>query len=132
MATYYVEGTRQAKAWEAVLMTLGEKQQQFTHAIAKLICYAYDNFDVRLTLGDAYRDSRLHGKFGEGKGYGSRNSVHKLRLAVDLNLFVDGEYIVDSGHPVWRKMHDTWNTLGGAPAIEGDMNHFSYEHQGHR
>ncbi len=113
-------------------MSLGNEQRLFTHAIARLICFAYDELNVELTLGDAYRDPRVHGTSGEKKGYGSKNSVHKKRLAVDLNLFVGGEYITDSSHPVWGKLHITWEHLGGANAIAGDANHFSFEWEGFR
>lgn len=111
--------------------TLGQKQRRFTRAIGMLICHAYD-LGYELTVGDAYRDPRLHGNHGEKKGYGSANSVHKLRLAVDLNLFVGGEYITNSDHPAWDKLHKYWKGLGGADMVPNDANHFSFEHGGFR
>jgi len=41
-----------------------------------------------VTLGDAYRDPRCP--------YGSKSSRHKVRLAIDLNLFRDGVYLSDT------------------------------------
>lgn len=41
-------------------MTLGEKQRLFTRMVGLLIEYAYQN-GYELTLGDAYRDPRVHG-----------------------------------------------------------------------
>lgn len=111
--------------------TLGQKQRRFTRAVGMLICHAYD-LGYELTVGDAYRDPRLHGNHGEKKGYGSANSVHKLRLAADLNLFVGGEYITNSDHPAWDKLHKYWKGLGGADMVPNDANHFSFEHGGFR
>lgn len=113
-------------------MGLGEQQRKFTYAIATLIRFAYDELGVELTLGDAYRDPRVHGERGEKKGYGSASSNHKNRLALDLNLFVNEEYIKSSAHIVWKKLHIVWEQLGGAPAITNDANHFSFEWEGHR
>tara|TARA_R110000782_G_scaffold153599_1_gene246050 strand:+ start:68 stop:406 length:339 start_codon:yes stop_codon:yes gene_type:complete len=107
-------------------MSLGEKQRRFTLMIGKLIIFAYDN-GYELTCGDFYRDPRVHGNHGEKQGYGSSKSVHKLRLAGDLNLFVKGEYITISTHPAWTVLHDYWRSLGGADAVPNDANHFSME-----
>jgi hypothetical protein len=84
-----------------------------------------------VTLGDAFRDPRVHGKLGEKVGYGHRNSGHKNKLALDLNLFKDGKYLADteSHRPLgewWEKQHELarW---GGRFA---DGNHYSFEHEG--
>ena len=73
-------------------MTLGEKQRAFTRMIGLLIERA-DQLGFELTFGDAYRDPRLHGAAGVKAGYGAASSNHKLRLAVDFNLFRDGEFL---------------------------------------
>lgn len=112
-------------------MSLSKKQRRFTLAVGKLIDYAYDR-GYELTFGDAMRDPRVHGDFGEPGGYGSKRSVHKLRLAVDFNLFVEGKYIRSSVHSAWSDLHDYWESLGGAERIKGDENHFSFEHWGSR
>lgn len=49
-----------------------------------------------VTLGDAYRDPRLHGEIGVKLGYGHPRSAHKNRLAIDLNLFKGGEFLSSS------------------------------------
>lgn len=112
-------------------MTLGQTQRAFTRMIADLIQYAYEQ-GYELTLGDAYRDPRVHGKLGEKKSYSSANSNHKNRLAIDFNLFVGGKYIQDSSHAAWFDLHDYWEVLGGAAMIKDDANHFSMEWQGRR
>ena len=110
-------------------MSLRKKQSEFTYAIAKLIMFAYDELGVELTFGDAHRDSRVHGEYGEKLSYSSALSNHKLRLAVDLNLFVCGNYIVGH-HDMWDKLHEYWESIGGSSIINGDENHFSFEHKG--
>jgi len=67
-------------------VTLGQKQRKFVRMVADLIIWAYDN-GYELTFGDAYRDPRLHGQMGWKVGYGAASSCHKIRLAIDLNLF---------------------------------------------
>ena len=66
--------------------SLGAKQRRFSYQIAKLIVWAYDELGVELTMGDAFRDPRIHGAFGTKKGYGRRSSCHKLKLAQDQAL----------------------------------------------
>jgi len=51
--------------------------------VAKLIEHAY-SLGYTITLGDAYRDPRLHGALGVRMGYGNAKSCHKLRLALTL------------------------------------------------
>ena len=111
-------------------MSLGNKQRKFTLMISKLINFAYDN-GYELTFGDAYRDPRLHGGLGEKLGYGHRNSCHKIRLAVDFNLFKDGAYLTsDSDH---RPLGEYWESIGGSWGGRfNDGNHYSLEHDGIR
>jgi hypothetical protein len=109
-------------------VTLGQKQRKFVRMIADLIVWAYDN-GYELTFGDAYRDPRLHGQMGWKVGYGAASSCHKIRLAVDFNLFKDGVFLesTEAHQPLgeqWEKMGGTW---GGR---FNDGNHYSLEHEG--
>jgi len=75
-------------------MTLSEKQQQFTRMIGTLIVWAESN-GYGLTFGEAYRtpeQARLNAQSGKGIA----NSLHTQRLAVDFNLFINGQYQADS------------------------------------
>lgn len=112
-------------------MKLGNKQRAFPRMIADLIQFAYEQ-GYELTFGDAFRDKRVHGEFGEKKSYSSSKSAHKLKLAVDFNLFVSGEYIQSSEHYAWDALHEYWGSIGGAERIHNDANHFSLEHEGVR
>lgn len=105
-----------------------KKQQQFALAIAGLIIHA-NEIGLPVTVGDAYRDPRLHGAMGIAKGYGSKNSCHKMRLAVDLNIVADGKLAAPEAY---APLHDYWDKVGGSKRIADDMNHFSFEHTGFR
>lgn len=109
-------------------MTLLQKQQEFVLMISQLIQFAYQN-DYRLTFGDAYRDPRLHGEMGVKKSYSSAKSNHKIRLAVDFNLFKDGKYLTATED--YTKLGEYWESLGGCWGGRfQDGNHFSLEHEG--
>jgi len=111
-------------------MTLGQLQRKFTLMIAKLIIFAYDN-GYELTFGDAYRDPRVHGELGVKVGYSGASSNHKIRLAVDLNLFKNGMFLTSS------KDHEPlglfWESIGGTWGGRfNDGNHYSMEWQGRK
>ena len=111
-------------------MTLGQMQRKFTLMVAKLITYAYEQ-GYELTVGDAYRDPRLHGELGEKKGYGAANSNHKIRLAIDLNLFRDGKFL--SSTEAHTPLGEYWESIGGAWGGRfNDGNHYSLEWQGRK
>jgi hypothetical protein len=114
-------------------MTLGEKQRAFARLVPRLIDKAYEmGFEV--TLGDAFRDPRVHGAMGVKLGYGHPKSAHKQKLAIDLNLFRDGVYLdTTEAH---RALGEWWEdqarpdfrTRWGGRFQDG--NHYSIEHDG--
>lgn len=111
-------------------MTLGQKQRKFTQMIGELIGFAYAN-GYELTFGDAFRDPRVHGEVGAKKSYSSASSNHKIRLAVDFNLFKDGQYLSRSED--YAKLGTFWESIGGAWGGRfNDGNHFSLEHEGRK
>ena len=111
-------------------MTLGQKQRKFTRMIAQLIEYAYQS-GYELTFGDAYRDPRLHGDVGVKKSYSSANSLHKSRLAVDFNLFKNGQYLTTTESH--KPLGEYWESIGGTWGGRfNDGNHYSLEHQGRK
>ncbi|HGU5542443.1 hypothetical protein MP31_19420, partial [Escherichia coli N36254PS] len=108
---------------------LSEKQQLFAVMIADLIHWAQEH-GYRLTFGEAYRtpeQAALNAKTGKG----IRNSLHTLRLAVDFNLFINGEYQTDTD--AYRPLGEYWESIGGTWGgrfSRADGNHFSLEHNG--
>lgn len=108
--------------------TLGQKQRRFVKMVSKLIDFAYAN-GYELTFGDAYRDPRLHGDMGVKKGYGHSKSNHKIRLAVDFNLFKDGKFLTSSEDH--KPLGEYWESIGGTWGGRfNDGNHYSLEHNG--
>lgn len=106
--------------------TLRQKQSRFLVMVAHLILEAVA-MGYELTEGDAYRDPRVHGTLGEKKGYGNANSCHKIRLAIDLNLFKDGKYL--EGTEAHRPLGEKWEAMGGTWGGRfGDGNHYSLQH----
>jgi hypothetical protein len=112
-------------------MSLRKKQSKFARMVADLIIHAY-YLGYEITFCDAYRDPRVHGGMGERKGYGSANSCHKLRLAIDFNLFKDGVWLQGyDATKAYNELHDYWDDIGGSRRIPNDLNHFSLEHNGY-
>ncbi len=115
-------------------MKLSEKQRLFTKLQAEFVTWCFEQ-GYELTDGDAYRDGRSHGEFGEKKGYSAAKSVHKVRLARDYNLRVNNKYISDGSHPAWYEMGLKWESMHKLARWGGrfkDSNHFSFEYQGCR
>lgn len=111
-------------------MKLGDKQRKFTRMVADLIVFAYSR-GYELTFGDAFRDPRVHGGLGDKRSYSSANSLHKQRLAVDFNLFKDGEYLTRTED--YTELGEYWESIGGAWGGRfNDGNHFSIEHGGRK
>lgn len=115
-------------------MTLGPQQELFMHLVPRLIDKAHElGFEIR--GGDLFRDPRVHGAMGVKIGYGARNSCHKLKLAIDLNLFKDGNWQTHtSDHEElgtwWKQQHPLCRW--GGDFRKPDGNHYSMEHNGHR
>lgn len=102
--------------------TLSAKQQRFVWMVGKLIQFAYAQ-GYGLTLGHALRCEECL--------IGQANSLHKIKLAIDLNLFRNGEYLSRTqDHQV---LGEYWESLGGTwGGWFGDGNHYSLEHNGRK
>ena len=103
---------------------LGESQRKFTRMVADLITFVYDS-GYELSFGDAYRDPRC--------SYGKERSLHKSRLAIDLNLFKDGRWLTDTEDH--RPFGEYWESQGGSWGgrfKDGDGNHYSLAFDGMR
>lgn len=75
----------------------------------------------QITLGDAYRDPRVP--------YGHKDSLHRIRLAIDLNVFKDGKYLTTGEEYV--DLGEYWESIGGTWGGRfKDGNHFSLAHNG--
>lgn len=103
-------------------MSLRKKQSQFVRMVGQLIAYA-DSLGYELTFGDAYRSPKVK--------YGHARSLHRKRLAIDLNLFIDGKWMKKTKD--FKALGAYWESIGGAWGGRfGDGNHFSLAHGGMR
>ena len=101
-------------------MTLRQKQSKFAHMIALLILHA-EQLGYQVTFGDCYRDKRCN--------YGHKRSLHKIRLAADINLFRNGRYL--SSNKSHEPLGEYWESIGGTWGGRfNDGNHYSLEHNG--
>lgn len=103
-------------------MTLRQKQSKFAHMVALLILQA-EQLGYQVTFGDCYRDKRCK--------YGSSKSLHAMRLAVDLNLFLDGNYLKST--KAHQPLGEYWESIGGTWGgrfKKPDGNHYSLQHKG--
>ncbi len=97
--------------------SLRKKQSAFVKMVGQLISFAYEN-GYTLTFGDAYAKS------GHAK-----NSLHYKRLAIDFNLFRNGEYLTKTEDH--KTLGEFWESIGGSWGGRfGDGNHYSLEHRG--
>jgi len=118
---------------------LGDKQKLFTWCLPRLLDEIH-NRGYECTIGDAYRDERAFGKFGEAVKnlagrlvYGRKFSCHKLRLAIDLNLFKDGEYLTTTeAHAMFGEFWEALDPMCSWGGHFNDGNHYSIEYRGRR
>lgn len=107
--------------------TLGQRQRRFLPLVAKLIEFAYAQ-GYELTAGEAFRTPEQAALDAQHDS-GIANSLHSLRLAIDLDLFKDGQYLTDSA--AYAPLGAYWKTLDPDAAWGGDFtrrvdgNHFS-------
>ena len=73
-----------------VQVKLSDKQAIFAVNVARLILWANEQ-GYRLTFGEAFRPKEMAEIYAK-RGIGIKDSQHCKRLAVDFNLFVNGQY----------------------------------------
>jgi hypothetical protein len=109
-------------------MTLFETQVLFASKLPLLINKAFE-LGYQVTLGDAFRDPRVHGEFGSKGGYGHSKSNHKRRLAIDLNLFKNGKFLQTTEDH--KALGEFWESIGGTWGGRfSDANHYSMMFEG--
>jgi hypothetical protein len=112
--------------------TLRQKQSRFTRMVGLLIAWCYAN-GYELTFGEALRQPEV-AKANAKSGAGISNSLHLIKLAIDLNLYINGVYQdkTEAYTPLgvyWESIGGSW---GGRFTTRPDGNHFSVAHNGVR
>jgi hypothetical protein len=100
-------------------------QQEFAQSMAKLIQKAAE-LGYGVTMGECWRTPE-QAMLNAQHGTGIVHSLHMYRLAVDLNLFKDGQYL--SGSEGYSQLGEWWKTLGPRYRWGGDFIHLKdYDH----
>lgn len=109
-------------------MTLGQAQRAFARHLGTLLTWLHGQ-GYEVTLGDAYRSAEEAARLA-ALGVGVLDSPHRRRLAIDLNLFVEGVY--QTATEAYTPLGAFWETLdarcvwGGRFTTRRDGNHFEY------
>ena len=113
-----------------------EKQARFVKTVSIFIQKATE-MGYLFTFGEAWRPDVVAEYYSE-IGKGIKNSLHRERLAIDLNAFHDGIYL--NGAQKWHiphleKLGKLWESLDGESSWGGrfnmkDYNHYSFSHNG--
>lgn len=111
-------------------MTLRQKQSKFAKMFAQLILWAFEQ-GYEVTIGEVLRTEQ-QAAYNAAHGLGIKNSIHTMKLAADLHLFIKGVYTTDKKdyEPLgkyWESLGGTW---GGRFKSLYDPYHFSLEHNG--
>ena len=110
-----------------------EKQARFARSVALLIQHA-EKLGYQVTFGEAYRTSEQAAIYAK-RGTGVLNSLHTERLAIDLNLYRDGVWLMRSEDHT--ALGQWWESLGpeykwGGRFPKPDGNHYSLSPDGKR
>lgn len=137
--------------------TLGQKQERFALALANWIVHI-NALGYKVRMGEVLRSDEqaeinaiggsqrsiladeiqdrwpdLAAKIRNNTGSGIRNSLHEYKLAADVNLFYQGQWISDGKSPHWEKVGLIWEGYGPDYCWGGrfnDANHVSIAHDG--
>jgi hypothetical protein len=116
--------------------SLHERQVLLVRCLSDLYRYATEHgYELTLAEGGVQERRRTRDGHLVDDGVHMRGSLHYIRLAQDLNLFVRGEWIAASQHPAWRDLGEFWLSLDplcrwGGNFSSGDASHFSISYGG--
>lgn len=114
-------------------MTLLDQQQCFARNVGLLLSWIYSQ-GYSVTFGEAERPQvTADAYFKAGKGIS--NSLHLVRLAIDLNLFKGGVYSSRTADHAplgayWKTLHPLNRWGGDFEHCPPDGNHYSMEFGG--
>lgn len=112
-------------------MTLGERQRLFMRLLPRLLDYINDS-GYECAGGELER-SKAQAAANAAAGTGIANSLHTVRLAIDLHLFKDGMYLTAT--EAHRPFGEFWEGLHPECRWGGrfnDGNHYSIEFEGRK
>jgi hypothetical protein len=118
--------------------SLSNYQQRCAQALSYFITQIpkIDSGRHQVTYGEAHRPSWVAAHYAR-QGLGIANSLHVSRLAIDLNLFVDGEYqtTTEAHKPLaelWLEIGPHFGIVPAAGFFFKDGNHYSCAWEGRK
>lgn len=110
-----VERVLEMEATKPLGGSLGERQERFATMLPLLLLKAFEmGFKVR--VGHAMRCDNCQ--------TGRKKSLHKKKLAIDINLFKDDQYLTATEDH--KPLGEYWESLGGSWGGRfSDGNHYS-------
>lgn len=105
---------------------LGTRQKLHVVLTAKLIAYIASQ-GLEMTWGETYR-APAQALNNARLGIGIANSLHGLRLAVDLQLFKAGVYLNGDSTGAYTLAGTYWKTLDPLACWGGDFAMRDYDH----
>lgn len=111
-----------------------EKQNYFALAVARLLLKASE-MGYLVTLGEAWRSDETAEIYAK-EGKGIAKSLHRLRLAIDINLFFGNALLRKSSD--YQRLGEWWESQSTEQYKHcwggrfNDGNHFSIAHEGVR
>lgn len=113
-------------------MSLNAKQARFFSTFCQLQRWAEEVHGIQLIGKELYR-TKEQAEIHAANGVGIKNSVHRLSLAIDVYVFVDGKLKMDGDE--YRILGERWEKLDpdarwGGRFRRRDVYHFSFIHNG--
>jgi hypothetical protein len=117
---------------------LSSYQQRCSQALSFFVTQipSIDNGRHQVTFGEAHRPSWVATEYAK-RGLGISTSLHIDRLAIDLNLFVDGNFqaTTEAHKPLallWMEIGPMFGVVPAAGYYFNDGNHYSCAWQGRK
>lgn len=113
----------------ATKLGLAARQQLHVRLTGRLIQFLYEQPSYSATWGESYRSPKV-AELNAQAGVGIARSLHCLRLAVDLQVFKNGEYLTTDADGIYEKLGTFWESLNplcrwGGRFTTRDYDHFS-------
>jgi hypothetical protein len=112
-------------------MTVGELQRKFARMVGVLLNVIYED-GYECSFGEAFRTPE-QAAWNARDGSGISNSLHCIRLAIDLNLFKNGVFL--TAVEDYRGLGEWWESIGGSWGgrfERPDADHFSLAYGGRK
>lgn len=117
-------------------MTLHEKQILFSRLVSQLLD-TLALWRIEVAFGETWRSPEEAARHAEEHD-GIKNSLHTLRLAIDLLFYKDGIYLTDTkdyelAGAYWKSLsnpEEGYVCAWGGDFSKPDGGHFSIEHNG--